>query len=240
VTLNPKQDAYGDFVTGLVGGGLYLLVGETSSVTILGGEADDSFLIGSIAFDASIRIDGGGGTNTLDYSSVTQDVVVNLPLGTATGLTGGIGNVRNVIGGAGDDTLVGDAAGNTLRGGPGRDLLIGGLGADLLDGGADDDILIGGTTAYDANPTALDAIMKEWTRTDLDVLGPPGSYRARIDHLQSGGGLNGAYVLKSSKGNGTVFNDGLADVLTGGEGLDWFFGDKKQDSIATVPPEKVS
>src|SRR5262249_39933570 len=139
-----------------------------------------------------------------------------------------------------NDILVGDAAANALQGGAGRDLLIGGQGADQLDGGADDDIVIGGYTAYDTNPTALDALMDEWTRTDLDVLGPQESYRTRINHLLSGSGLNGDYVLKSSNGRGTVFDDGFADVLTGGEGLDWFFGDKKQDTIGAVPPEKVS
>jgi Ca2+-binding RTX toxin-like protein len=238
VSVNPKEDAYGDYITGLVARRLYTRLDATSSLTILGGQADDTFQINGTAFDTALRIDGGG-VNTLDYSAVTPGVVVNLPLGTATGLTGGIANFRNVNGGRGNDILVGDAAANSLWGGAGRDLLIGGLGADVIDGGADDDIVIGGYTAYDVNPTALDAIMREWTRTDLDVLGPQQSYKARIDHLQSGG-LNGAYVLKSSKGNGTVFNDGFADVLTGGDGLDWFFGDKKQDAIANVPSEKVS
>jgi hypothetical protein len=210
------------------------------NVNINGGSGNDTFQIKGTAFAPGIRIDGGLGVNQLDYSAVTQGTVVNLPLGTATGLTGGIANIRNVIGGAGNDVLVGDVAANSLWGGAGRDLLIGGLGADLLDGGADDDILIGGYTAYDSNPTALDAVMREWMRTDLDVLGPQESYKARIDHLMSGGGLNGAYVLKSSKGQGTVLDDGLADMLTGGDGLDWFFGDKKQDIIAKVPPEKVS
>jgi hypothetical protein len=82
--------------------------------------------------------------------------------------------------------------------------------------------------------------MAEWTRTDLDALGAAGSYRARIDHLKSGGGLNGASLMKSSKGNATVFNDAITDLLTGGDGLDWFFGDNKEDTITSVPPEKVS
>jgi len=240
ISVNPKQDAYGDYITGLVAGRFYSRLDAASSLTILGGQGDDTFQINGTAFDPAIRIDGGLGVNTLDYSAVTSGVVVNLPLGTATGLTGGIAKLRNLIGGSGNDVLVGDAAVNSLWGRAGRDLLIGGLGADQLDGEGNDDILIGGYTAYDSNATALDAIMKEWTRTDLDVLGPQESYKTRIDHLMSGSGLNGAYVLKSSKGQGTVFDDGFADVLTGGDGLDWFFGDKKVDSIWNVPPEKVS
>jgi hypothetical protein len=117
--------------------------------------------------------------------------------------TAGILHIRNVTGGSGEDMLIGDGADNLLLGnggndslnggdgndlllggagddvligGNGRDLLLGGQGADALDGGAGDDVLMGGTTDHDANPAALDALMAEWSRTDLD-------YRSRIDHL---------------------------------------------------------
>jgi hypothetical protein len=48
-------------------------------------------------------------------------------------------------------------------------------------------------------------------------------YQARVDHLMSGGGLNGTFRLSAS----TVFSDGAADTLTGnsGAGLDWFLTD---------------
>jgi hypothetical protein len=48
-------------------------------------------------------------------------------------------------------------------------------------------------------------------------------YQARVDHLMSGGGLNGTFRLSAS----TVFADGVADTLTGNSGadLDWFFTD---------------
>jgi Ca2+-binding RTX toxin-like protein len=99
-----------------------------------------------------------------------------------------------------------------------RDLLIGGTGADRLVGNADDDILIAGTTAWDNDAGALCAILEEWSRTDL-------TYAARVQHLQSGGGLNGALTLNvdPSRGPVTVFDDGAADVLTGSAGRDWFF-----------------
>src|SRR5262245_25400322 len=109
-------------------------------------------------------------------------------------------------GGCGNDTLTADVA---------RDLLIGGDGADTLTGGGDEDILIAGYTSYDAptaaNQQALDAIMREWKRTDAD-------YATRISHLQNGGGLNGGYVFNST----TVFDDAFADSLTGNQGRDWF------------------
>jgi hypothetical protein len=126
--------------------------------------------------------------------------------------------------GNGDDTLDarGSTANNVLIGGPGndvlyggrgRDLLIGGLGADTLHGNGGGDILIGGPTDFDANPRALAAIMAEWGRTDVD-------YNTRVSHLRglSSGGLNGSYDLTAA----TVHNDGAADALYGGPGLDWF------------------
>ena len=93
-----------------------------------------------------------------------------------------------------------------------RDLLIGGLGADRLVGNDDDDILIAGTTAWDNNEEALCHIMKEWSRTDL-------SYEERVEHLRSGGGLNGATLLNLS----TVASDGVANRLSAQDDLDSFF-----------------
>src|SRR5262249_53770771 len=54
-------------------------------------------------------IDGGAGTNTLDYSGYKGAVLVDLPLGTATGVAGGVRHIHNVVGSAqGNDILVGD------------------------------------------------------------------------------------------------------------------------------------
>jgi Ca2+-binding RTX toxin-like protein len=53
-----------------------------------------------------------------------------------------------------------------------------------------------------------------------------------------GGGLNGSFVLNTDPTLGpvTVFDDGAADVLNGGGGLDWFFAHKKQDVINNSKP----
>jgi len=98
--------------------------------------------------------------------------------------------------------------------------MIGGLGADTLRGGGGDDILIGGYTVYDANLTALCAIMKEWSRTDAN-------YNTRVNHLSGslGGGLNGSYFL-TAKTVKTVYDDAAIDSLFGEAGLDWFFARK--------------
>jgi len=109
------------------------------------------------------------------------------------------------VGGAGNDTFIG---------GPNRSLLIGGAGADVIVGGSEDDILIGGKTSYDANTTALNAILNEWKRSDLTCLD-------RIDNLNGtvSGGLNGSFDLNST----TVIDDHVADTLLGGAGQNWFW-----------------
>jgi len=125
-------------------------------------------------------------------------------------LYGGAGNDR-LEGGPGVNLLMGGDGDDVLRGGGGRDLLIGGAGRDRLEGGPGQDLLIGGTTAYDANETALLAVLREWSRNDL-------SDADRVAHLQNGGGLNGSAALKST----TVFDDAAADRLSGGAGWDLF------------------
>jgi len=215
-----------------------------------GGSNADTFKLGA-GWGVSGTINGQAGVNTLDYSAYSTAVTVNLLSGSATGVAGAAaGRVlgfQNVHGGTNNDTLTGNASDNILRGnagndtlvggdghdillggdgydrldgGNGRDLLIGGGWADTLLGGADDDLLIGGTTSHDANDTALLQIMSEWKRTDLTGTAEQ-QYKLRTDRLRSTvtGGLNGAYQLKST----TVLDDGAADSLTGGLGLDWFF-----------------
>jgi Ca2+-binding RTX toxin-like protein len=212
----------------------------SSFENLTGGGGNDTFKL-SAGQGVLGTLNGGGGTNTLSYAAygAAQPVSVDLSAGTATNL-GGILNIENATGGAGNDTLTGNAgdnvllggAGNdllsggaggndvlvggsgddTLLGGPGRSLLIGGGGLDHLTGGSDDDLLIAGTTNYDTNTAALLAVLSEWKRTDAD-------YATRILHLRNGGGNNGTFVLTSS----TVHNDTAADVLTGGAGQDWFW-----------------
>jgi Ca2+-binding RTX toxin-like protein len=126
----------------------------------------------------------------------------------------GNGNdVLNVTGSSANNVLVGGGGTDRLIGGQGRDILIGGAGKATIQAGAGDDILIGGTTAYDNNAAALAAILAEWSRSDID-------YATRIAHLTGSmtGGLNGSNFLNSS----TVHNNGQANNLYGGPGMDWF------------------
>jgi hypothetical protein len=189
---------------------------------LVGGTTADTFSFqngGSI----SGSIDGGGGFDWLRYDGYRGDVTVNLLLHLASlvnqGAPGGVSRIANVMGSMGDDLIVGDANANELIGVTGRNVIIGGAGADNLTVGGGDNILIAGTTSYDQNLAALGTIFQEWTRRDAPQ-------RVRRQHLQSGGGLNGSYVLNAVNTESqpaTVFDDGAADVLFADPQQNWYF-----------------
>jgi hypothetical protein len=194
--------------------------------SITAGSGDDYFYFldgGSIAGE----LDGGGGTNTLDYSGWSGDVFFDPRIYQATGI-GNLDSVQNAVGGKGSSILVGYGPGtnNVLKGGTGRNLLIAGfgLGATLI-GNDDQDILIGGSTLYDSNPVALEAIMAEWARTDED-------YNTRVANLLNG---NGVPLLDNS----TVFYNLGGNTLLGGAGPDLFFGRTATDQTNWDPNTEV-
>lgn len=95
---------------------------------ISGGNADDTFAFsGDVNYDG--LVDGGGGSNWLDYSAYGAPVSVNLTTGSATAVSLGMINtvkqILNIIGSPGDDHLVGSSAGNIFSGGGGNDYLEG-------------------------------------------------------------------------------------------------------------------
>src|SRR5262249_53750361 len=144
---------------------------------VQGGPGGDVFKVKDLPPFALTLVGGSGAANTLDYSAYTGDVVVNLALGTATRVAGGVRNIQNVTGSQGNDILVGDAGANVLRGGTGRNLIIGGAGADQVIGGGGDNILIAGGTRYDTDRNALQTIMAEWLSSD--------DFNTRVQKLSS-------------------------------------------------------
>jgi Ca2+-binding RTX toxin-like protein len=81
--------------------------------------------------------------------------------------------------------------------------MIGGHGADFLTGLNNDDILIAGSLQNIALAN-LNAIRTAWLSS--------ASYNTRVNNLKS-------TLLRPDL---DVFDDGIVDVLTGGNGRDWF------------------
>lgn len=187
---------------------------------LTGGTGNNVFQFGAGASVSGV-IDGGTGTNTLDYSSYTSGVYVNLQTLAATG-TGGIANIQNVTGSAvGGDILVGGGGSNVLTEHAGDNLVIGGGGADTLTGGSGSDILIAGSTIYDQNVAALDALLSTWDDTTL-------SYDQRVADLLSGVSYTddtGTHTaaLDADSTVSQPAGSGPSTIKGGSSGLDWFF-----------------
>lgn len=209
-----------------------------------GGAGNDTF---KLANNAGVKgsIDGGGGTNVLDYSAWTSGVSVNLGGGASTGAPGGAANIQVLNGGAGNDTLVGSSGNDIIRGnggddliyggggddvliggagndlistsGSGRSVLIGSLGDDTLIGGSAGDVLIGGSTNYDAYSATNDAALLAILREWQSA----DSYATRISKIDTG--LAGGAKLSAT----TVHDDQNVDVLSGATNYptdpDWFW-----------------
>ncbi len=229
------------------------LVGGDGNDTLKGNGGDDTMTGGT----GADQVDGGAGYDTLIESRTgTAPAAMTLSNASLSINAEGVDTLLSIDrallrGGEGNDTLnasafsgpvvlVGGAGCDTLTGGASNDLLIGGLGADSVNGNGADDILIGGTTSYDATDAALLAISNEWSSAR--------TYTQRANNIQ---GIhtpgvdwaNGPYVLvPSCNGLGiaaTVFDDGAANILTGGTGRDLYFVGRKDRTDSRRDPGQV-
>ena len=129
------------------GNDLYIGLGGAVTGVLHGGDGDDRFVLGN----AADTVDGGFGTDTLDFSETTVALVVDLANGANNrglpALGDSYSNIEIVQGGTKADVIRGDAANNTLYGNNGSDRLFGNGGQDILIGGTGGDILTGGAGA---------------------------------------------------------------------------------------------
>ena len=196
--------------------------------TIAGTPGDDVIAAGA----GNDTIDGGGGadvicggdgTDTVTYGPHQSDVRADLTGGTGddgssedgpAGARDSVGtDVENLVGGHGDDVLVGSSTPNALNGGPGDDLLRGGEGNDALTGGTGDDTVRGG----DGNDTLTGS-------SGDDVL--KGS-----DGTDTVNGLTGDDTLAGGEGNDTLDGGADGDVVRGGPGADKLSGSAGLDDL---------
>lgn len=118
--------------------------------TVYARSGDDRVVDGdAVNFDI---LDGGYGSDWVDYSTITfgSPVEINLATGQTRVLIFGantetILHFENVDGSQGGETIVGSVVGNQLNGNGGSDSVAGGSGNDTLQGGDGNDTLVGGT-----------------------------------------------------------------------------------------------
>ena len=205
-------------------------------------QGDDEFIFENDAAataSAIDNLDAQQGTDTLDYSAVSSATAISVDLSSlvASGLLTAV-EIENVLGGAGNDTLVGNRRPNDLIGGPGTDDLSGLDGPDRLDGGLGSDILRGGNgnDVYSfslADPTDVDQVA-ELTGEGIDLLDFTEAESSVLvdltnDHVVTGGVvidvLTAGMAFNFEHVNGTPFDDeftanGNTNQIAGTDGND--------------------
>jgi Ca2+-binding RTX toxin-like protein len=237
-------DAF-DSIENLVGTlGKDALYGDAGANSISGGGGNDT-LQGRSGNDT---LDGGDGVNTLSYADRLSGNAVTVDLSSAVDandfVTVSIGaevdkvkNFSNVVGGAGNDTLTGDATSNRLEGGQGNDTLVGGAGSDTLVGGEDSQTGGIDTVSYASSGAAV--------QVDLSATVANTGGDAAGDELVLIRNLIGSAWADTLRGNNEdnlldggvgVFSDSLFggagnDTLLGGDGNDLLVGGLGADSL---------
>ncbi len=106
-----------------------------------------------------------------------------------------------IAGGAGKDLIQGGSGNDTVYAGDGDDFVIGGPGVDWLFGQSGNDILVGGSAAVrNTSSDSLRKVLTDWNPASTGT-GGYANLRSRL----------------------AITDDGTADRLTGGAGIDWFW-----------------
>ena len=181
VTGAAGSDSFMGIENVLAGAGHDSLLGDSLANSLSAGGGNDT-ISGGAGADS---IDGGTGTDLVSYAHLlgtSLAVTVDLLARRASGADGSdsLLGIENVVSGAGNDCLVGDALANILSGGAGNDSLFGDIGADTLIGGDGADVLDGGRNdSFDLVDAGIghDTVLASGTGTDtllggegLDVL----------------------------------------------------------------------
>jgi uncharacterized delta-60 repeat protein len=197
---------------------------------------------------ASLVVQHNGATVMFDRASVTRIVLAGNAGNDYLKVHRLFGIRATLIGGAGDDHLIGGILGDVLRGDEGSDHLAGNAGSDTLDGGSGADAFAGGdgfdTLDYGSRTAGVivtidgvanDGESGEGDAAPADVEGIRGG--AGHDRLTAGAGDNrlwggfGRDSLHGGDGHDHVFGDGGDDHLEGSGGDDTLYGGSGFDAL---------
>ena len=191
-----------------VGGWLETLLGAVFDGNEISTEMYSGNPIGFTIFDTE-------GTDTLDLGTQTANQVISLVPEAVSSVGGQTNNmaiargtvIENVIGGAGNDRITGNAVANVLVGGGGKDTVDAGAGNDKVWAGVGDagnDHLTGGS--------------------GNDTLGGGGGN-------DTGFGGSGTDVIYGGTGNDNLFGEAGSDTIWAGSGSDLVYGGTESDTF---------
>ncbi|HEV7322894.1 MAG TPA: cadherin-like domain-containing protein [Ensifer sp.] len=254
-----EGDAGNDLLDG--GAGSDRLTGGSGQDTVLGGAGDDTIVTGpsaeearstaAPASDGNDHYSGGEGTDTLDASTTTSAITVDLEAGTASGAEIGsdtIDSIENVIAGSGNDHLNGNAADNTLigndgddviTGNGGNDTIIGGNGNDVVDGGSGNDTIL--VVAFDRKSDAANDGNDVYSGGDgVDTLDLSALVQAVLADMEAGiaqgeeigeDRIEGFEIIVGGRGSDRISGSRGDDMLFGGLGDDRLRGRDGDDVL---------
>jgi Ca2+-binding RTX toxin-like protein len=131
------------------GGSDYVDGGRGDEPLVSGGGGDFDIVVGNTGID---KIDGGPGEHDIaSYATSTVPLSVNLSTGVMNGeVSERLVGIEDVLGGNGNDTLIGDGSANRLDGGPGDDDLQASGAGDAAFGGPGSDSCTGGFSSLNS------------------------------------------------------------------------------------------
>ena len=197
------------------GTGNDILYGGDGNDSVNAGDGNDEIVGGDGAGDDSYV--GGGGVDTIKYSSALAGITVNLSATkdhakstNAASNDAGIGTdqlsqIENVIGGDFSDIITGSSVANRLDGGEGADTLSGAEGNDSLSGQGGDDTLNGGAGVDTFSVTA-----------GTDAISDLGAGGADILVVSNGATANASVATSGWTATAATVNRGVATISTNG------------------------
>ena len=227
--------------------GIEMVEGSDMDDTITGDNGPNFFF----AEEGDDTINGKGGSDLIFFLDAQNGVVVNLVLGTATGMaqtTDSIDEVENIVGSDFADDITGDGGRNFLNGSTGIDSVRGLGNNDYLAGGAGNDNINGGGGTNDlvdffqsSRGVSASLAGGEATGEGTDVLQDVESLSgtARRDRLAGSAlpnrlyGQKGGDTLVGYRGNDRLDGGRAADTLRGGEDNDRCFTKKEASGCET-------
>ena len=183
-----------------------------------------------------------GGIDTLDYSGITLNQLINLNPETFSNVGANVGNVsiargvviENAIGGWGDDTLIGNSANNVLDGGPGFNTISYAWSTAAVT--VDTSIVGPQNTGGAGVDTLLNYVRLDGSSFDDTLIGRDGTANQQVGLHGEGG--NDTLIasadgdnLYGDAGNDTLIGGASRDILDGGDGNDIFLAGNGSDTI---------
>ncbi|ADM09419.1 putative hemolysin-adenlyate cyclase protein [Parvularcula bermudensis HTCC2503] len=235
VTLNGETTLYIEGIENAIGGsGADMFSGGDGSNILLGNGGDDE-LKGGHGPD---KLDGGAGDDTVDYSYTDKALILTLAEGAYTAPFVGsiqedvLRDLENVIGGNGDDIVIGDDRPNRFDAGSGNDTFQGGGGVDVFGGSRGND-----TASYADQVLSVSVTLASYDSARVYIGGVPDDILKNVENLIGGSGddylagdENGNAIL-GGPGDDLLMGEGGNDLLEGGEGSDRLIGGGGNDEL---------